>query len=523
MRILSEGRRSATSFSRGAALAHMGREWPSEKYDRPIVQTLWRAIVVITAVALLTAFDFRILHVNSATAGFTYLILILALATRVGLRESITASIVSVTTYNFFFLPPIGTFTISDPQNWIALCAFLATAITASHLSSRVRKTADEARAGQEEVQQMYDFSRGLMLGPGESSLSNQVVRQVVESFHLNDASFYESSTGTISKFESDFVFSDAVLSEVSKTGRIWRGADGALVVPVSLGGPTLGSLGVAGESIPSEIALKAVAQLVAIAIERARAQAVSARMEAAQQSEQLKSTLLDALAHEFKTPLTAVKAATTTLLSFRALKVAQQYELLTIIDEEADRMNRLVSDSIDLVRLGSAPVILNREVCSIERIISSALDDVRALADGRRLKLEFSPDLPPVKADISLSELALRQLLNNALKYSPPKTTVRISACRLEKLVVVKVSNTGPGIAKEDQERIFEKFYRGPDVRTRVAGTGMGLNIARAITQAQGGSISVESDLGEGATFSMTFPVAESAEAKSYSPRWAL
>jgi two-component system sensor histidine kinase KdpD len=473
------------------------------------ISLLLRTLGVIATVMAVTVVDVRF-HVNSATAGFTFLLLILALATRFGLRESITASIVSVAAYNFFFLPPVGTFTIAEPHNWVALFAFLATAIIASRLSSTAQRKAEEARARQEELQRMYDFSRGLMLGKEDCSLADQIVKQIVESLGVENAWFYDSTTGSTSRIDSAKpAFEDSLLAEVAATGRIWRNpSQTAVIIPVRLGGPSLGSLGIAGEVVLSDVALQAIAQLVAIAIERVRAQQVATRMEATRQNEELKSTLLDALAHEFKTPLTSVKIATTTLLSSHGLSALQQRELLTVMNEEADRMTKLVSDSIELARMGTAPLTLHREACSSEELIFFVLDDLHGLFEGRNLKVAISPDLPVVFADPVLSALALRQILNNALKYSPVDSEIRVDAERRESFVVISISNLGSGIAKGDQERIFEKFFRGPDVRTRIPGTGMGLNIARDIIEAQGGRIWVRSEPGQGATFFLTFPV---------------
>jgi two-component system, OmpR family, sensor histidine kinase KdpD len=229
--------------------------------------------------------------------------------------------------------------------------------------------------------------------------------------------------------------------------------------------------------------------------------------MEAARQNEQLKSILLDALAHEFKTPLTSVKAATTTYLS-STLSPSDRRELVAIVDEEADRMNRLVSDSIELARIGSGPIDLHRDVSSPDELIIAAVNDVRGLLEEREIKVEISPGLPPVLVDQNLSKLALRQILTNAFKYSPRNTEIRVRTTRQGKFVVASVSDLGPGIGKPDQERIFERFYRGPEVRARIPGTGMGLSIAREIIEAQGGVITLQSQPGEGATFSLTFPV---------------
>lgn len=474
-----------------------------------------RLFGAVGAVAAVTAIDFRLFHVNSATAGFSLLVLILVLAARIGLLESIAASIVSVAVYNFFFLPPVGTFTIADPQNWIALFSFLATAVIASHLSASARRRAEDARARQSELQQMYDFSRGLILGKEDESFPEQIVKQIVESFHVQDAWFYDSSTDSTTTFDDTRAsFTKAMLVNVAADGAARRGSDGkTLIVPVKLGGASLGSLGICGDVIPSEVALQAIAQLVAIAIERARVQAISAHIEATRQNEELKSTLLDALAHEFKTPLTSVKAATTTMLSSTLLDASVQRELTAIVDEEADRMTRLVNDSLELARMGTAPITLNTEVCSPDEIISSALDAMRGLVDGRDLKVEITPSLPLVMADKSLSELALRQILSNALKYSPVNSGIKLTSSQEGDWVKISVHNEGPGISKVDQEKIFEKFYRGRDVRSRIPGTGLGLSITREIIQSQGGVILLRSDPGGGATFSITLPIKKTAE----------
>jgi two-component system sensor histidine kinase KdpD len=451
------------------------------------------------------------LNVNSATSAFTYLLLILILATRVGLRESIVASFASMLAYNFFFLPPIGTLTIADPQNWVALFTFLATAIVASHLSSSARQKAEEARSRQKELQRMYDFSRALMLGDADRTLLKHAAQQISELFELTDVRIYNCETDSVCHATTvESPLTELLLRETAGNGRVWHHAGGSvLAVPIQLGGHTLGSLGIAGKTRLSEVALEAIAQLIAIAMERARAQETANRFETIRQNEQLKSTLLDALAHEFKTPLTSVKVATTTLLS--RPHNATEREFLAIIDEEADRMTSLVSDAIELARIGSGPVTLHREASAAGEIIYSVLSQLRALLEGRNLRLEIADNLPPLWIDKKLTELALRQLLNNALKYSPPGSPIQISAALYNegKSVLVKVANDGPGIPKAEQPFLFEKFYRGREVRTRIAGTGMGLNISREIIGAHGGQIWIESENDKGVQFCFTLPAA--------------
>ncbi|MGI8958228.1 MAG: DUF4118 domain-containing protein [Bryobacteraceae bacterium] len=323
-----------------------------------LVRLFLRLVGIVCAVAVVAAIDLRINHVNSSTAAFSFLLLILALATRVGLKESIVASLASMLAYNFFFLPPLGTFTIADPQNWVALFVFLVTAITASQLSSSARRKAEEAASREQEVQRMYEFSRALMLRDDERTLPDQITQKISELFGAEHVSFYDRETDSTCRIgPPNSPLQEASLREVARTGEIGRKPESATVIaPVRLGGRFLGSLGVAASNHISEVALQAIAQLVAIALERAKAQDVAARAEAARQNEKLKLALLDALAHEFKTPLTSIKAAATTVLSRNKLGEIEQ-DLLTVVDEEADHLNDLVNEAIELARIGSGPV----------------------------------------------------------------------------------------------------------------------------------------------------------------------
>jgi two-component system, OmpR family, sensor histidine kinase KdpD len=329
---------------------------------------------VIGAVAAVTAVDFRIAHVNSPTAAFSFLLLILGLAARVGLEESIVASLASMLAYNFFFLPPIGRLTIADPANWVALFVFLVTAMTASQLSSSARRKAEEAASREQEVQRLYGFSRALMLRDEQRKLPDEVTQRVCELFAVSDVSFYDRETDSVHRIgPPESPLNAEALREVARTAQTWRKPEsGAEIVPVRLGGPCLGSLGVAGSNRISEVVLHAIAQLVAIAFERARAQEVAARVQASRHNEQLKSTLLDALAHEFKTPMTSIKAAATTVLSRNNLDEMER-DLLKVVDEETDRLNNLVTEAIELARFGSASVKLQRELCSANEVISYA------------------------------------------------------------------------------------------------------------------------------------------------------
>jgi two-component system sensor histidine kinase KdpD len=182
--------------------------------------------------------------------------------------------------------------------------------------------------------------------------------------------------------------------------------------------------------------------------------------------------------------------------------------------------MTRLVSDSIQMARIGSAPISIKREPYSAVEIISSATDNLRGLLDGRKLNVEIRPDLPAVDIDATLTELALRQILNNALKYSPGGSEITIDARRDGNFVLITVADLGQGIAHGEEKKIFDKFYRASDVRRRIPGTGLGLSITREIIESQGGVVLLKSEPGRGASFTVTLPIASPLKGEGFNPR---
>ena len=256
-----------------------------------------------------------------------------------------------------------------------------------------------------------------------------------------------------------------------------------------------------------SDSALQGLSNLVAIGLERLRVQEAASKAEAARQSDELKSTLLDALAHEFKTPLTSIKAASTALLSSNALRPEQQRELLSIVDEETDRLSVLVTEAIQMARIEAGRVILRRESHSVQELVESVLNKLRTVVEDRKIQVNIAAGLPPVWVDGELIEVALRQLIDNALKYSPAGSPVALAAESKEGRVVVSVADHGPGIPEAEQSRIFEKFYRAEASRHQIPGAGLGLVIAREIIHAHGGEIWVDSKPGEGSIFEFSLP----------------
>ena len=477
-------------------------------FDGRLMQLAIRTAIVAGIVAAITWICFRVVPVNATTAALAYLVAILFIAARWGLVESIAGSIVAVLCFNFFFLPPVGTFTITDPQNWVALFAFLATSITGSRFSTQARRRTQEALDSQREMERLYALSRSiLLLGPAHP-LPKQLALQIAQSFSASAVALYDGASGTIFRAgPDDFRDPQDQLRQAALQGTLFRDeATRTVVTSIRLGGQPIGSIGIRGVTL-TDSALQGLANLLAIGLERARTQEAASKAEAARQSDVLKSTLLDALAHEFKTPLTSIKAASTALLSSTTLGPEQQHELISIMDEEADRLSVLVTEAIHMARIEAGRVHLQRDNYSLDDLVHSALGKLKTAIDDRRIDVKLPSDLPAIWADRELIEIALRQLIDNALKYSPRDSPVSVAAESSDHRVVVSVADRGPGIPEEEQTRIFEKFYRAETSRHQIPGAGLGLVIAREIIQVHGGEIWLESKPGEGSIFRFSLP----------------
>ena len=469
-----------------------------------------RIVVVLAIVAAITILFVRFVPVNAATVGFAYLLAILFIGARWGLMEAIVGALAGAVSFNYFFLPPVHTFSIADPQNWVALFAFLATSITASHFSTQARHHTLDALDRQREMERLYALSRSILLIEPSRPVAKQLAMQIAQSFDAHAVALYDRETGNFFRAgPEDFPDSDARLRQAAVEGTLFRdAATHTVVTSVRLGTQPIGSLGIQGVNL-SDSALQGLTNLVAIGLERLRVQQAASRAEAARQSDELKSTLLDALAHEFKTPLTSIKAASTSLLSSSNLNAGQQRELVSIVDQEADRLSVLVTEAIQMARIEAGRVVLRRESHSVEELAESVLEKLKPAVDDRHVTVNIPPGLPPVWVDGELIEVALRQLIDNAFKYSPPGSPVAVAAELQSDRVMVSVADHGPGIPEAEQSRIFEKFYRAEASR-QIPGAGLGLVIAREIIHAHGGEIWVDSKLGEGAIFRFSLPISK-------------
>ncbi len=358
-------------------------------------------------------------HVNSTTVGFGLLLVVLFVATGWGSRPAVLASLLGVVCFNFFYLPPVGRLTIDAPDNWIALFAFLITAVTAGQLSAHAKRRAEEADAGRNEIERLY--------------------RELQDAF------------------------------------------------------------------------------------ERA------SQAKALEQSERLKSALLDAVTHDLRTPLTSIKASVTTLLDdphtqtvdkdAGTLDAEGRREMLEVIDEETDRLNRFIEGLMELARIEAGEMHLRRRWGSVEEIVTTALERAAPRTRDHHIHVRLDAELPTVRVDDRAVAEVVYTLVDNAAKYAPAGTNIHVAAkCTNDQTVQLSVEDEGPGIHAELRNRVFDKFFRamrdGDSGTQQPSGTGMGLAIAKGIVEAHGGRIWIEDGArNRGSRVVVTLPIGDDHE----------
>jgi two-component system sensor histidine kinase KdpD len=460
-----------------------------------------RVATSLAAVALLTATLVRLPQVNPITSALTYLVLILFIASGWGIGPSTAASVAAVLALNFFFLPPVGTLTIADPQNWVALGAFLVTAIVASQLSGRARQRALDAVERQRDLERLYALSRSILLSEQTEAMPSLIAQRIAATFEVPGVALYDADSDSVALGGGEMPHVDARLRDVARQAISLR-EDGVTIVAIRLGGPPIGSLALAGAHV-NDTVLQSIANLAAIALERARGRQATARAEAARQSGELRATILDALAHDFKTPLTSLKVASSDLGSDASLPPRAR-ELAAIVDEETTRLQGLVTDVVRMLRIDAGDFVVRRNRHRVSDIVRAALDHAGRRLDGHQVVNRVPPDLV-VAADGELVGLAVRQLVDNAIKYSPPSSTIELDA-RADGHVDIAVRNTGSVIDARELDRLFERFYRGTMAR-HVPGTGIGLFIVREIARAHDGTLTATSAPETGTEFVLSLP----------------
>jgi len=480
-----------------------------EKNTARMRRVLFRGSGFTLLAFALTTFFRLVLHVNQTTVALSFLVVILIAASRLPLGYSLYLSLLCAALYNFFFLPPVGTLTILDPQNVVALAVFLCASFLVSHLSTSARREAELAEIRRREVQHLYEFSQELLLHDDLTTVA-RITPSIAAAIFGFRAVFLYVRNGDAAYF-SDPNYELVPLLELKNIAEapepVVSIVDGMHVVPLVLGMRSLGAMAIRGDAQSSNI-YEAIGTLVAIALERAEALERTSHMEAARESERLHTALLDSVTHELRTPLTSIRAAATTLVSQPQMSESQRTEMYTVVDEESARLDHLIGQAIEMAQLDAAGIHVQARPENIHEIISLALEEAQPVLIDRAVEIQIPETMPSIRLDRRLVRRVLHHLIENAVKYSPVGSPLRIAARIESSRLLVTVEDFGQGIEEFEKPLIFRKFYRGRRQRERISGTGMGLAIVKAILDAHGGGIDVLSPPAHGAQFTFWLPI---------------
>jgi two-component system sensor histidine kinase KdpD len=470
-------------------------------------------LLATLAVFAITFFCYRVLHANATVAAVALLLTVLVAGASVTLAGVVIASFAATLCLDYFFIPPVGSITIADPQGWIVLTVFLAVSLIATNVSTRLRLQRDELVAQRAEAEKLHALSRAMLFSEGTEGVERLVVNKCMELFSFREVVLFELLNGAFYRSEAESSIADEMLRRAARNG--WVHQDEAVdltVMPVALGNKIFGSVAWLGPMLRAR-ALQALGSTVAMGIAQAQARDAGSRAEAVRRSEELKSVMIDALAHDLKTPLTAIEAASDMLLAPANVSSAQRQDLLEVIQQEASGLRRIVEEAIHLARIDAQRLKLERRPISVDDLIEAAMASLGERTAPYRMELGrievHTTGAPLVSADKELIVQALKQLLDNAMKYSPAKSTIGVSATAADKIVTISVRDHGQGLTELEQDRVFDKFYRGQQGRPAVQGMGMGLAIVKEILEAHGGSAGVRSYPGQGSEFFISLPAA--------------
>ncbi len=464
--------------------------------------------------------------VHVADVAEVFLAAVMATAVTYGLWPSLLACLASVLAFNFFFLPPLYTFTISDPANIVSLFFFSAVALIASQLAARVRAQAVVARGRARTTEELYAFSRKLAVAVTLEDLLWATCHQIARMLKVRVVLLLPEGEKLVVR--AGYPPEDR-LDEADVAAATWswkhnreagRGADtlpGArrLFVPIETGRGVLGVVGLDRDAAGALLGpderrlLDSLTGQAALAIERIMLASDLDRERLATETERLRTALLTSISHDLRTPLATILGSATTLTAEGAtLEPQAQTELLGLIRDEAERLNRFIGNLLDMTRLEAGSLEPNRVPTDIADAIGTALARVERILAGHRVEVAIEGELPLLRLDGVLLEQVLVNLLDNAAKYAPAGSRIEITAGREGGAVRIAVRDEGPGIPKEDLDRVFEKFYRVRRMDRRPAGTGLGLAICRGFVEAMGGKIFAANRTDRsGAVFTVIFP----------------
>jgi two-component system sensor histidine kinase KdpD len=441
---------------------------------------MYGVLASVAALAVVTgAIELLKSHIPVLSLGVLYLFAVLPIAVVWGLTYAVPVSVASMAAFNFLFLPPLYTFTLADSRNWFALAVFLVTAVVVSELAARSRRQARESAL-------LARIATSLLEHGSVSGELDRIAAEAAQALQVEGARIELGSGSSAAGVGESYPLSAAE----RQVGTIF------------LERPRQASARARRRLLP------ALASLLGVAIDRDRLAGEAFEAEALRRSDAMKTALLRAVSHDLRSPLMAILTSAGALVNGElSLDRADRRELTETILGEAERLDRLVSNLLDLSRLEAGAAEPRPKVSAVEDLVLQALDGLEAAGDRVEVSLP-EEDSAAVRVDVHQVQRVLANLIENALHYSPPSERVRVQVSRTPSEVLVRVIDRGPGIAPGEAERIFEPFQRG--TRTReVRGAGLGLAIARGFAEANGGRVWAESREGQGATFVLALPLA--------------
>jgi two-component system sensor histidine kinase KdpD len=452
------------------------------------IATGMRAVLAasLTWATALVCYD---LNSNRSIASMALVLEVLAVAAWGDWLVAILTSAAASLAFSYYFVDSIG-FGITSWEGAITLSMMVFTALTGSQLALRAHRRAAEAIRRREEMERLQQLGNCLLASNTVAEAAENVVAKVVELFGVS---------GAVLRIEGE--------EHPFQSGTLTPGRSSSIQFHPPLGPRLATSVLELHGTQPSAEVRSALANLICLVFDRARNAEERARIESTQRGEELRNTVLNALAHNFRTPLTSIKAAASMLRGSREIPTAHGQELVAVIDEEADRLDQLIRESLDLARIEAHQANPRLERCSLSEVAAVVTARVSRYLGKRELIVDIPYNLPPILGDSFLLEQMLMQVVDNAWKYSPPGARIRISAGERQEVVVLTVWNQGAQIPDDERARIFGKFYRGAVNRSQVEGTGLGLAIAKAIVETHGGTIWLDAEP-DGPAFRFSLPV---------------
>lgn len=474
------------------------------------------------AIAAVTGSLRTVPDLSPTTAALALLLVVLGTATIARLRIAVLVSALAMLTLNFFFFPPVGRFTIADPQNWIALVAFMVVAVVGSKLSAAAQDRAREAIARRNEVTRLFDLTRDVLLTTQTASAIEMLARHVAGRFELSKVAIclpvdhgWQIHQGGAQEVAVDANMLTTALAKARSAlefdadqraygGHIRGGEQNEVsIVPLRNGPKVVGLLAAALPALDVG-ALDAVAGVVAIAIERAQFLSERDAADLVRQKADLAATLLASLSHDLRTPLTVIRVAAENLRGDLPADDRQAQAGAAIA--ELDRLTRLFQDILEMARIDAAAISIDREWVAAADVVDAAVAHVGHALQGHSLRVDADADMA-VEIDPRLASVALSHLLENAALYSPGDREILVQARVERDGLHVSVTDHGPGLDPSELDHLFERFFRGRAARQASFGTGMGLSITRGLLAAAGGRVWAENLPGAGAKFTLVVP----------------